>query len=118
MTTIPHPCLEVQTSEQPEPSVPAWFAETILLAEYLRTHGLLDALTHQVHLVRGRFGHYEVPDFLALLFGYAISGKRTLQAYFDRLKPLAGPFTALFERNHLPHRTRSVAFLLLLTPRV
>jgi hypothetical protein len=56
MTTIPHPCLEVQASEQPQPSVPPWFAETVLLVEYLRTHGLLDALTHQVHLVRGRFG--------------------------------------------------------------
>ena len=56
MTTIPQPCLEVQTSEQTQPSVPPWFAETVLLVEYLRTHGLLDALTRQVHLVRGRFG--------------------------------------------------------------
>jgi hypothetical protein len=62
MTTIPHPCLEVQASEQSQPSVPPWFAETVLLVEYLRTHGLLDALTHQVHLVRGRFGQYEVLD--------------------------------------------------------
>jgi hypothetical protein len=52
----------MQASEQSQPSVPAWFAETAILAEYLRTHGLLDALTHQVHLVRGRFGQYEVLD--------------------------------------------------------
>ncbi len=26
---------------------------------------------------RRRFGHYEVIDFLAVLFGYAISGERT-----------------------------------------
>lgn len=52
----------MQASEQSQPSVPAWFAETAILAEYLRTHGLLDALTHQVHLGRGRFGQYEVLD--------------------------------------------------------
>ncbi len=116
MTTLPHPCLEMQASEQSQPSVPPWFAETVLLVEYLRTHGLLDALTHQIHLVRGRFGQYEVLDFLALLFGYAISGERTLQAYFDRLKPFAGPFMALFERNRLPHRTSLGRFLAAVDP--
>jgi len=101
----------MQASEQSQPAVPPWFAETVLLVEYLRTHGLLDALTHQVHLVRVRFGQYEVLDFLAPLFGYAISGERTLQAYFDRLKPFADPFMALFERNRLPHRTTLSRFL-------
>jgi hypothetical protein len=43
--------------------------------------GLLDAFSHQVQLVRGRFGSYEPVDFLALLFGYAISGERTLSAF-------------------------------------
>jgi hypothetical protein len=111
MTTIAHPCLEIQTSEPPQPAVPPWFAETILLAQYLRTHGLLDAMTRQVRLVRGRFGRYEVIDFLALLFGYAISGERTLQAYFERLAPFACPFTAVFERGALPHRATLSRFL-------
>jgi hypothetical protein len=48
-------------------------------------------MARQVHLVRGRFGRYEAIDFLALLFGYAISGERTLQAYFERLSPFAAP---------------------------
>jgi hypothetical protein len=111
MTTIAHPCLEVQTSEAPQPAVPPWFAETILIAQYLRTHGLLDAITRQVCLVRGRFGRYESIDFLALLFGYAISGERTLQAYFERLAPFAAPFMALFERDSLPHRATLSRFL-------
>jgi hypothetical protein len=111
MTTIAHPCLEVQTSESPQPAVPPWFAETILLAQYLRTHGLLDAMTRQVRLVRGRFGRYEVIDFLALLFGYAISGERTLQAYCERLAPFAAPYMALFERGALPHRATLSRFL-------
>jgi hypothetical protein len=33
---------------------------------------------------RRRFGHYEVIDFLAILFGYAISGERTLEAFYPR----------------------------------
>ncbi len=111
MSTIAHPCLEVQTSEQPQPAVPPWFAETILIAHYLRTHGLLDAIKTQVHLVRGRFGRYESIDFLALLFGYAISGERTVQAYFERLMPFAAPFMALFERGFLPHRATLSRFL-------
>lgn len=111
MTTIAHPCLEVQTSEPSQPAVPPWFAETILLAQYLGTHGLLDTMTRQVRLVRGRFGRYEVIDFLALLFGYAISGERTLQAYFERLAPFAEPFMALFERGALPHRATLSRFL-------
>lgn len=111
MPTIPHPCLEVQTSEQPEPAVPCWFAETVILTTYLRQHGLLDTLNQQAHLVRARFGQYEVLDFLAPLFGYALSGERTLQAYFDRLKPFAGPFMALFERGRLPHRATLSRFL-------
>jgi hypothetical protein len=81
------------------------------MAGYLRSHGLLDALSNQVHLVRKRFGHYEVLDFLALLFGYAISGERTLQAFFDRLHPFAEPFMALFERGTLPHRSTLSRFL-------
>jgi hypothetical protein len=113
MTTIAHPCLEVQTSATPQPAVPPWFAETILLAQYLRAHGLLEAMTRQVRLVlvRGRFGQYEVLDFLALLFGYAISGERTLQAYFERLNPFAAPFMAVFERGALPHRATLSRFL-------
>jgi hypothetical protein len=39
---------------------------------------------------------------LVLLFGYAISGKRTVQAYFERLAPFAAPFIALFERRAQP----------------
>jgi hypothetical protein len=111
MTTIAHPCLEVQTSEPPQPAVPPWFAETILMAQYLRAHGLLKAMATEVRLVRGRFGQYEVLDFLVLLFGYAISGERTLQAYFERLAPFAAPFMALFERGTLPHRATLSRFL-------
>jgi hypothetical protein len=111
MGTVPHPCVDIHTTPIPQSSIPPWFAEVVLMAGYLRSHGLLQALTTQVHFVRRRFGHYELVDFLALLFGYAISGERTLQAFFDRLHPFAEPFMALFERSTLPHRSTLSRFL-------
>ena len=93
---IPNPCIEVQTSCEDRPWVPAWFAEVVLIAQYLTQQGVLETLAQQVRLVRERFGQYEVIDFLVLLFGYAISGERTLQDFFTRLAPFAMPFLALF----------------------
>jgi hypothetical protein len=103
--------VDIHTTPVSQPSIPPWFAESVLLASYLRNHGLLEALNTQVRLVRKRFGHYEVIDFLALLLGSAISGERTLQAYFDRLQPFAEPFMALFERGPLPHRSTRSRFV-------
>ena len=50
-------------------------------------------------------------DFLAVLFGYAISGERTLEAFYERLQPFAEPFMALFERDRLPSRSALSRFL-------
>jgi hypothetical protein len=111
MATLPHPCVDIHTTSTPQPSIPPWFAEIVLVAGFLHGHGLLDTLRAQVRLVRGRVGQYEALDFLALLFGYAISGERTLQAFFDRLHPFAIPFMALFERAALPHRSTLSRFL-------
>jgi hypothetical protein len=111
MGTVAHPCVDIHTTPAAQPSIPPWFAETVLIAGYLRSHGLLEALNTQVRLERKRFGQYEVIDFLALLFGYALSGERTLQAFFDRLHPFAEPFMALFERGTLPHRSTLSRFL-------
>ena len=45
---IPNPCIEIQTSPVDRPSVPAWFAEVVIIAQHLATKGLLDAFAHQV----------------------------------------------------------------------
>ncbi len=108
---IPNPCLEVQTSAVDRPSIPAWLAEVTLLAQHLTNRGVLAAISDQVHLARGRMGRYEVLDFLAVLFGYAISGEPTLAAFYERLTPFAGPFMALFGRERLPHRCTLSRFL-------
>jgi len=68
-----------------------------------------------VRFARRRFGRYEVIDFLAVLFGYAISGERTLEAFYERLQPFAIPFMALFERDQLPARSTLSRFLAVLT---
>ena len=54
-------------------------------------------------------------DFLAVLFGYAISGERTLEEFYKRLQPFAVPFMALFERDRLPSRSALSRFLAALT---
>jgi hypothetical protein len=66
-------------------------------------------------LLTPRFGHYEAIDFLAVLFGYAISGERTLEKFYQRLRPVAVPFMALFERDRLPSRSALSRFLAALT---
>src|SRR5258708_9148540 len=54
-------------------------------------------------------------DFLAVLFGYAISGERTLEAFYEGLQPFAVPFMALFDRDRLPARSTLSRFLTALT---
>src|SRR5215469_5481355 len=78
------------------------FEEVVLLIGYLRTHDVLSKINEQVRFARRRFGRYEVIDFLAVLFGYTISGERTLEDFYERLQPFAIPFMALFDRGQLP----------------
>ena len=74
------------------------------MAHHLQRQGVLTAIEEQVRLARRRFGHYEVIDFLAVLFSYAISGERTLEGFYQRLMPWANTFMALFGRDRLPAR--------------
>lgn len=108
---IPNPSIKVQTSPVDRPSVPAWFAEVVILSQHLTTKGLLEAFAHQVRMARGHFGSYESLDFLALLIGYAISGERTLAGFFHRLTPFGAVFMALFGHAAPPHRTTLSRFL-------
>jgi hypothetical protein len=50
-----------------------------------------------------------------VLFGYAISGERTLETFYESLQPFAVPFMALFERDQLPSRSALSRFLAALT---
>jgi hypothetical protein len=103
--------LTIQASPEPVPAVPPWLGEVTLIVHHIQRQGVFAAIEEQVRFVRRRFGRYEVVDFLAVLFGYAISGERTLEAFYKQLQPWAGAFMALFGRDRLPARATLSRFL-------
>jgi len=115
MNSIADSSVSIQTSSESVPATPSWFGEVALIIPYLRKQGVLAAISARVRFTR-RFGHYEVIDFLAVLFGYAISGERTLEEFYEQLLPLAQPFMALVDRERLPSRSALSRFLASLTP--
>lgn len=82
-----------------------------MIALYLRHLGVLATIEKRVRFARRRFGHYDLIDFTVVLLGYAISVERTLEAFHERVQPLAVPFMALFGRERLPHRSTLSRFL-------
>jgi hypothetical protein len=115
MTSIADNSVKIQTTSESKPSTPSWFGEVVLMSSYLRKYGVLSKINEYMHFARKRFGRYEVIDFLAVLFGYAISGERTLEEFYERLQPVAVPFMALFERDRLPSRSALSRFLAAVT---
>jgi hypothetical protein len=111
MTTIAYSPVNIQTSARSVPSIPNWFGEITLLAHHLQQQGVLAAIEEQVRFARRRFGRYEVIDFVAVLFGYAVSGERTLETLYECLQPWAEPFMALFGRDRRPSRATLSRFL-------
>ncbi len=115
MTSIVDSSVKIQTTSESNPSSPSWFGEMVMIVEYLRKHSILTKISEEVHFARRRFGRYEVIDFLAVLFGYAISGERTLEVFYERIQPFAVPFMALFGQDQLPSRSALSRFLAALT---
>jgi hypothetical protein len=111
MGNLPEMSVNIQASSASVPSTPSWFGEITLIVTYLRQQGILANISEQMRFARRRFGRYEVIDFLAILFGYAISGERTLEEFYECLQPFAVPFMALFERDRLPSRSALSRFL-------
>ncbi len=111
MTTLSSSPLSIQASVQSVPSVPCWFGEVTLMAYHLQRQGAIAAIEEQVHFARRRFGQYEMLDFVAVLFGYAVSSERTLEAFYAQIHPWASVFMALFGRDRLPARATLSRFL-------
>lgn len=111
MSSIIHSPVNIQTTSRSVPSTPDWFGEVTVIAHFLKQQGVLAAIEEQVRFARRRFGHYDTIDFVAVLLGYAISGERTLQTFYERLQPFASAFMALFGRERLPHRSTLSRFL-------
>lgn len=115
MNTLADGSVIIQTSSESVPSTPSWFGEVTLIVAHLRKQGVLSAICERVHFARRRFGHYEVIDFVAVLIGYAASGERTLEAFYQRVQPFATAFMALLGRDRLPARSTLSRFLASLT---
>jgi hypothetical protein len=111
MSSIASSGVHIQTFPQSVPSTPSWLGEITLIVHHVQHQGVLAAIAEQVRFARRRFGHYEVIDFLAVLFGYAVSSERTLEAFYKQLEPWAGVFMALFGRDRLPARSTLSRFL-------
>lgn len=85
--------------------------EVAAFAQVLTHVGILKAIQNHVQFARARFGTYDTIDFVVVLLGYALSGERTLKAFYERLSAFADVFMALFGRRHLPSRSALSRFL-------
>jgi len=111
MISIADESVQIQTSSESQFATPSWLGEVAVVASHLRKQGLLDKICERVRFARRRFGQYDVIDFLAVLFGYAISGERTLEAFYGVVRPFAPTFMALFGRASLPASSTLSRFL-------
>jgi hypothetical protein len=66
VNTITNSTVTIQTTSHSLPSVPCWFGEVVIIAQYLQRIGVLAKISERVRFARRRFGHYEVIDFLAV----------------------------------------------------
>jgi hypothetical protein len=111
MNSIVDGSVYIQTAAESRCATPSWLGEVALVASHLQKQGILNKIGERVRFARRRFGHYDVVDFLAVLFGYAISGERTLQDFYEAVQPFASPFMALFGRSRLPAPSTLSRFL-------
>jgi len=116
MTRIVDLSVTIQTSSRSVPSTPAWFGEVALLVHHLRQQGILSASSERARCARRRFGRFEALDCVAVVLGYAMSGERTLETFYEQLSPFAGAFKALFGRDRLPARSTLSRLLTVLPP--
>jgi hypothetical protein len=110
MISIADGSVEIQTTPESNFSTPCWFGEVVVISSYLHKHSVLSKITERVRFARKRFGRYELIDFLAVLFGYAISGERTLEDFYERLQPFAIPFMARAGAGSVALPFRTLAF--------
>ena len=103
--------ITIQITPVSVPSPPFWLGEVAAFAQILTHLGRLPAIQEQVRFARARFGTYDTIDFVVVLIGYALSGEPTLKAFYERLKPFAETFMALFGRSRLPDRSTLSRFL-------
>jgi hypothetical protein len=103
-TSMTPASVKVQIVPESVPSTPSWLGEVAIVAHVFTQFELLQAIASQVRFARARFGTYDTIDFVVVLLGYAVSGERTLEEFYERLSPFGKVFMGLFERDCLPSR--------------
>jgi hypothetical protein len=112
MNSIANGSVIIQTSSKPVLSMPCWFGEATLIVEHLRKHGVLSASSERVRGYRGGVSDtMKSAIFSPSRSRYAISGERTLEAFYEGIQPFAPTFMALFDRDQLPARSTLARFL-------
>jgi hypothetical protein len=111
MISIADGSVRIQTSAEAQPAPPTFLGEVALVASHLQKQGILNKIGERVRFARRRFGQYDVLDFLVVLFGYALSGERTLEAFYEAVQPFASAFMAVFGRARLPAASTLSRFL-------
>ncbi len=106
-----YPGVTIQVAPESVASTPSWMGEVAAFAQVLSHVGLLKAIQNHVQFARARFGQYDTIDFVVVLIGYARSFEPTLQTFYERLRPFAETFMALFGRHRLPSRSALSRFL-------
>ena len=95
MLRIADSSVTIQASTRSVPSPPPWFGEVALLIHPLRKQATHGYTKKRVRIARRRFGQFEVIDFVAVLFVYARSLERTLEAFYERLRPFKWTYAGL-----------------------
>ncbi len=103
--------VELEASEEERLRVPSWIGEAVLFGKYWLESGLVGYLEEEVRVVRGRMGRYEVVDYVLLLISYAISGERTLAAFFKALAPVKEVLMGVWGRSRCPCASSLSRFL-------
>ncbi|HEY1351424.1 MAG TPA: hypothetical protein VGF67_17520 [Ktedonobacteraceae bacterium] len=105
MKTTTEATVLIQSTSPSQPSTPRWFGEVGIIAPRLQQAGVLATIPERIRFARRRFGRSEMIDRLSVLFGSALRGERTREAFSQPLRPLAAAFLALVGRNRLPARS-------------
>jgi hypothetical protein len=103
--------MKLTMNDQVNPTIPSWLPETLLVAQYWQSYGLLEILQTQVRVSRGRMGNYEVCDFVLLLLAYSVSGLNSLQEFFAQLKNVSTVLMSVWGREKCPVASTLSRFL-------
>ena len=113
---------DIDVTEHVQTRQPGWFQEAVMVLTLLAHRGLPEVLAKHVRVERGKTPKYTTPDFILLIFAYAVSHHLNYNS-FDHAAGLpvlpsrtptdgdeeavrvAHALMATWKRNEVPHRS-------------